>query len=430
MIEDGEPAPLLYDAPLSGGDPANGALYAIDISMWEGPISQAEMDCFWSAGVRHVVSGTQVEEITRQQLSMARDRGMSIDAYVYLYFSRDLRAQVREAFARVQGFDIGRMWLDVEDAQSAAGRSPSELLDAVQQAVDECRLQSGAGCGIYTGAGFWNAYLGGSSRFADVPLWYARYNDVTSLSAWSTERFGGWTAPVAKQWAERALCNVGVDHNSMQVLEGPQVTVDRTPAPRPVAVPAAPGGLYPADGSRTDFTWVKLMVGTVPYATQYDLQLEHWNGSAWAAYTTWRTASPFKRVSPAWRDRFYRFRARALNAHGWGAWSGYSTFEVGRWAGTPPGGSPPQQPPAPPAGGLSPDSGATFPAGSAVTLRGPATAGATAYELEIESYFTYASSTPSKTFWPQGVRAFRWRMRAKVNGVFGAWSAWATFSTR
>lgn len=447
VIEETDPAPELLTTPLSAGDPANGAVYAIDISMWEGPMSQYEMDCFYSAGVRHVVAGTQVAEVTRQQLSVARDRGMSIDAYVYLYWARDLREQVREAFARVQGFDIGRMWLDVEDDTNAAALGPDVLLAKVQEAVDECRLQTGAGCGLYTGKGYWDSYLGRSTRFADVPLWYARYNDITSLDSWSTERFGGWQRPAAKQWAERVLCNVGVDHNSMQVLKGPAVVVDRAPAPRPTGVPAAPGGLYPADGTRTTLSYLQLMSGTVPYATRYDLSLESWTGTAWQPYATWRTSAPFKRVSPAYRDRFFRLRARALNAYGWSPWSAYSTFEVGAATGPAPGGSPPPPPPPPPpvdpppppppAGALVPD-GATFAAGSAVTLYGPATAGATAYEHAIEfdsagswaPYFTYASASASRTFWPQGARAFRWRLRAKVNGTFGGWSSWATFTTR
>ena len=29
-----------------GGDPAAGAVYGLDMSMWEGPLSQYEMDCF------------------------------------------------------------------------------------------------------------------------------------------------------------------------------------------------------------------------------------------------------------------------------------------------------------------------------------------------------------------------------------------------
>jgi hypothetical protein len=95
---------------------------------------------------------------------------------------------------------------------------------------------------------------------------------------------------------------------------------------------------------------------------------------------------------------------------------------------------PPTMPP--PAGALVPD-GAAFPAGSAVMLSGPATPGAALYELAVEvgtqsggwaTYYTYTSSTPAKTFWPQGAHGFRWRLRAKVNGAFTAWSAWAAFT--
>ena len=62
------PRPPLSDAIVTPsqpfyGDPANHAVYALDISLWEGPISQYEMDCFWDSGVRHVVVGTQLQEI-------------------------------------------------------------------------------------------------------------------------------------------------------------------------------------------------------------------------------------------------------------------------------------------------------------------------------------------------------------------------------
>lgn len=108
-LEGGEIVEPIEASPPYYGDPAHDAVFGVDISHWEGPMAQAEMDCFWDSGVRHVVSGTQVEEVTRQQLAMAVSRGMTVDAYVYLYWTDDIAGQVKEAFKRAAGFPIGRM---------------------------------------------------------------------------------------------------------------------------------------------------------------------------------------------------------------------------------------------------------------------------------------------------------------------------------
>ena len=71
-----------------------------------------------------------------------------------------------------------------------------------------------------------------------------------------------------------------------------------------------------------------------------------------------------------------------------------------------------------------------------VTLTFAPVASATRYEIAIESlgasgftaYFTYTTTTPSKTFWPatRGT-TYRFRVRATVGGTVRAWSAYATF---
>ncbi|MEW5851779.1 MAG: GH25 family lysozyme [Myxococcota bacterium] len=434
------PSPAFY------GDPAANAVFSIDISHWEGPMAQVEMDCFWSSGVRHVVSGTQVEEITRQQLDMAISRGMTVDAYVYLYWDRPMAAQVREAFRRVQGFPIGRMWLDVEENPGDLGWRALEEL--VQQAVDACDAEGTAECGIYTGPGFWRTYMNNTTRFAELPLWYAWYNDKTALSNWSTERFGGWVAPEAKQWAEEALCSVGVDKNSMRVVTTPSVVVDRSTPPAPQSVPPAPTNLLPADGSVVSVDYVKLMAGTVAHATSYQLALEHWNGTSWVSYYTWTRTLPFIKSNPIYRDRVFRFRARAKNRYGWGAWSGWVVFDYGTPTGPRPDVMPAPEPepapgsaPAPsPSGaptGLAPDGVAL--STSSVTLSCNAQSDATRYEFAIEyqsagswqTYTSYLRTSPTATFWPQiHNTAYRWRVRSQAGGTYGAWSNWAQFDYR
>lgn len=437
---DGEVVEPIKASPPFLGDPANQAVFAVDISHWEGPMSQAEMDCFWASGVRHVVSGTQVEEVTRQQLAMAVSRGMTVDAYVYLYWTDDIAAQVDTAFARAAGFPIGRMWLDVE--QEPGGLGATELEAKVQQAVDACQKHGSAECGIYTGRGFWQGALANTKKFAELPLWYAHYNFKKELSHWPAEGFGGWQSPVAKQWAEEVLCSVGVDKNTMQVVTEPSVVVDHSLPPPPTAAPPAPAGLYPEQGAYTSLDYVKLMTGLVPHSTQYQLELQSWDGAAFKPYYTWSRPDGFQKVTPKYDDRVYRFRARAQNAKGWGAWSGYSVFAYGKPTGALPP-EPPEEPPPPPPptgddlfGTLAPDG--TTVSTPAVTLTCGAVTGATKYEFSIESlgktgswvpYTKYTGTGPSRTFYPQlHGTTYRWRVRAELSGAWTASSKDATFA--
>jgi hypothetical protein len=449
-----ETSPITPSPPFYG-DPAKGAVFAVDVSHWEGPLAERELDCFWDSGVRHLVAGTQVEEVTRQQLAVAVSRGMTVDAYVYLYWDRDIVAQVKEAFKRSSGFPIGRLWLDVEEDPRGLGSNP--LADLVQQAVDTCEAEAKGGieCGIYTGPGFWKTHMANTTRFASVPLWYAWYNAKKTLDAWSSEAFGGWALPTGKQWAEQPLCGCGVDKDTIQVTAQPTVVVDRSLPPDDGLPPPAPTRLYPADGAVIAIDMVKLMTATIPRATRTQLALERWDGTAFRTWYTWSVSDPFLRTYPK-RNALYRFRARAQNARGWGAWSGWSSFDYGSYTGprpgpaqnqpepapVPPPSTPaptPVTPPGPTSGeiptGLAPD-GATL-SSSSVAISCAPLAGATRYEIAIENrlgsgqytpYVTYKTTAPSKVFYPQIHKTtYRFRIRAEKNGLFGGWSSFASF---
>jgi hypothetical protein len=278
------------------------------------------------------------------------------------------------------------------------------------------------------------------------------------------------------------MCGVTSDHDTIQQLLGPDLVVDRTPPPAPTAVPPAPGDLWPAsfqqwtfDGA-SDLQYVKMMVGTVPGATGYELAVQSWNGSAWVTYATWSRSTPFMKFCPYWLDHLYRFRARAKNAYGFGAWSDWSAFEYGRYTGTRPAGwgapVPPTAPdagtppppdagapanppdagtpppadagtPAPDAGtggpvGLSPDDDQAFAKGGSVKLTCTAVPSASAYSFAIEylvsgtwkAYYAYQPTANAQTFWPATATSYRFRAQAKVGGAWGPWSGFATFVVR
>jgi hypothetical protein len=435
--EDGTEEQALQAPPYFGGDTANHAAFAVDVSVWETPIAQSQMDCMWDAGVRHVIVGTQDPLVAGQQLAIAVSRGMTVDAYVYLYWDLDIAAQVDAAFAMVDGVPTGRMWLDIE--QDPHGLGSNALIAMIQHGLDACNAKAPGRCAIYTGPGWWKTYLANTPTFATVPLWYAQYNKKRTLSDWTTEHFGGWTSPVAKQFQTSPLCGIGgADWNVMQVTSTPTVIVDRSLAPDDLLPPVAPANLFPEDGMVVPIDYVKLMSGTVPRATSYQLALERYAGTTWISYYTWTNANAYVKVSPPTTPALYRLRVRAQNSHGWGAWSAYTTFDYGTYTGPRPSSTPPPPPPPPPPGGvpgaLSPD-GVTITA-SSVTLSASAVASATSYQFAIESdvagvwtaYYTYTTTSPTKTIYPQTRgRDYRFRVNAMVGGAYGAWSSYATF---
>lgn len=64
----------------------------------------------------------------------------------------------------------------------------------------------------------WNEIFGNASActdFADLPLWYARYNNALNFDDYTGNMvFGGWKQPYAKQYAGSVtVCDIGVDLN-------------------------------------------------------------------------------------------------------------------------------------------------------------------------------------------------------------------------
>lgn len=200
-----EPAQGTTTAP-AAGDTATAEreqVMAIDISHWSGAPDQSDIDAWKAAGVEHAVVGTQREEITQAQLASLQANGISTDAYVYLYFSRDMTDQVVTAFDRIDGYACGVLWLDVEDRGSAAGMTASQLVAKVQEAVEAAEVEIARRglqmeVGIYTSWGFWTDLMDDSTAFSDLPLWYAHWDREADYTDWEDLSFGGWDASMIR----------------------------------------------------------------------------------------------------------------------------------------------------------------------------------------------------------------------------------------
>ena len=197
--------------------PATPPRQAVDVSHWSG--SGWSAGCFVDNGVTHLIAGTQNPTITRAQLDAAVAAGMTVDAYVFLYWGSSITAQVQNALATVEGYPVTRLWLDAEN--SAAGYTSAQILAKIQEALDACGPMP---CGIYTAKWWWDPATSYSTAFGDVPLWYARYDLTADFNDWysGVSDFGGWTDPTGKQYqGSNYFCGVNVDRNVMYVEDAP-----------------------------------------------------------------------------------------------------------------------------------------------------------------------------------------------------------------
>lgn len=301
---------------------------AVDVSHWTRTLTDSDVDCLVGESFVHVIVGTQILEITRQQLEIAIRGGMTVDLYVYLYWNESITDQVQEALDLAAEFpQVGRIWLDVEE--SPAGRSAATLSMLVNEGL---AALGGFPGGIYTGKGFWQSYMGDTTEFADVPLWYALYDNEPTLDGWDDpvrpERFGGWERPTAKQYMDNHVhvCGLALDHNVMWVAATPAVVVDRATPPDDGDPPPAPADLRP-NGITVTTTYVRPTAPTIREATRYEIAIESQDRGVWRPYGTFSRAVSSMIVYPVIRNVPYRFRMRASNAHGFGPWSEYATFD-------------------------------------------------------------------------------------------------------
>jgi len=206
--------------------PAGRQAFAVDVSDNQGYVAETAMICWWEAGVRHVIAGLQDADIAVHQLETAVGVGMTVDAYVPLYWGGDISGQVESALSVIAPFPVQRLWLDVE--VPPGDQSPDSLTEQVQEAVDAC---GSFPCGIYTRKDWWLGHVADTTAFSQLPLWYAYYNHQSNFNDWYNPQaryegpFGGWTDPTGKQYDSNEtapdLCGVGVDYNTIFALGPP-----------------------------------------------------------------------------------------------------------------------------------------------------------------------------------------------------------------
>src|SRR5207244_8862739 len=122
---------------------------------------------------------------TREQIKACLDAGLTVDAYVWLWFDLD-PSDIRRKLQLLDGLNIRQLWLDVEDtAASKYDQATTEQkVSAALELCDAHATSSGEKTGIYSGRWFWvdRRYMDNTASFKTRELWDANYDAVANAA--------------------------------------------------------------------------------------------------------------------------------------------------------------------------------------------------------------------------------------------------------
>jgi len=119
-----------------------------------------------------------------QQITRAREAGMTIGLYHYMFEASSGGGDVAREFANfkaaAQPYALPgtTLWLDCEDWPSMIGFTGS-VCQFILDFAALCRAEFGCPCGVYTGSYYiLGTDMRGDRRLATLPLWIASWQDV------------------------------------------------------------------------------------------------------------------------------------------------------------------------------------------------------------------------------------------------------------
>jgi len=215
-------------------------MLAVDMSNYTSQLTSAALEGLKSAGVGHVIiqaidppAGYPAGR-TREQVQACLAAGLTVDAYVWLWFDLDL-SDVQRKLRLLDGLSIRQVWLDVEDTAAVKYDQPATEAKIAQAlaACDAYQTTSGRRAGVYSGRWFWTdrRYAANSTSFSDRELWDANYDDVAD-AAFGFAPYGGWQRVAIKQYrGTSVLAGIGgLDLNVLSVEKEGEIF----PPPPPV----------------------------------------------------------------------------------------------------------------------------------------------------------------------------------------------------
>ena len=205
------------------------ATLGIDLSIYEGSPDQNAFDCF-----KRTLHDIMIIQIWRGKTGInphftsnwqkSKAAGIqSVDAYAHFCNNCEGNTPVNICNSIKKnlpsGFD-GMLWFDIEefsDCKDCWKGTPIQRLNFIEAVAATC-FALGFKLGIYSGHGSWENVFGSASFDAGplkaLPLWYAHYDKTPNFKDWETVKFGGWSAPIMKQYeGDKLFCGVNSDLN-------------------------------------------------------------------------------------------------------------------------------------------------------------------------------------------------------------------------
>lgn len=207
---------------------------AFDFSNWTRIPTENDCTMLKALGYTTAIVGASFNtQLARDQITVLVAHSFRIEVYAWMRhpWQQDL---LDNALAACVGFPVERMWLDVEDADDATGKTPDQLAYDVQHGADYLRANFANEVSIYTGDWFWDQYMMTTNTFG-CRLWLAYYVSLppSLINIFPPPLPGGWTTLTVWQW--RNNLKPGTDFNADDdiILED-----DMTPADVDAAIEA------------------------------------------------------------------------------------------------------------------------------------------------------------------------------------------------
>ena len=153
----------------------------IDLSHHNGPVDFAQLA---SSGVVFAYIKATEGRFTQDRFYEAnyaglKDKGIFRGAYHFFYPNFDPQEQAENFLSVVTQLGPGDL-PPVVDIEVSGEESPTAIATALQLWLDAVEEDLDRQPIIYTGPGFWNGSLGGTSAFSEYSLWVAHYTSNPS----------------------------------------------------------------------------------------------------------------------------------------------------------------------------------------------------------------------------------------------------------
>lgn len=188
-------------------------MYALDISNWQGEISDATVACWKAAGIGLVVVRLSLEtnakaQLALRQLDVCKRGGLLIAGYQWDYWRWDPVQTTDWTMQLIGDRKLEFIAQDVEDPDGVL--TPDKNAAWIRKSSDTYNIYRQKNL-IYTGKWFWDSYMRGITSLSDIPLWDANY-DGTPIGGFIP--YGGWQKETISQFnSAYDLCGYELDIN-------------------------------------------------------------------------------------------------------------------------------------------------------------------------------------------------------------------------